>query len=60
MPLIKTLSQALRMDKGTVQSSKIRSTGDSYPADLAGWNLSTGNEVFENISFYRYQLLHCE
>ena len=46
--------------QGTVQSSKIRSTGDSYPADLAGWNLSTGNEVFENISFYRYQLLHCE
>ena len=60
MPLIKTLSQALRMDKERFKVPRSVQQAIPIQRDLAGWNLSTGNEVFENISFYRYQLLHCE
>lgn len=60
MPLIKTLSQALQMDKERFKVPKSVQQAIPHPANLAGWNFSTGNEILKNISFYRYQLLYCE
>ena len=53
--MIKTLSQALRMDKN---ASRVRNQSNrQFPsADLAGWNFSTETEILKNISgTYRYQ-----
>ena len=45
MPLIKTLNQAIKMDRENLRF-QICTTGNSYTKDLGGWNLPTWHEIF--------------
>ena len=60
MPLIKTLSQTLKQDKEKFKSTEVCPAGHPDSQDLARWYFSGGEQVFQDIPVYGYQLFHCQ
>lgn len=51
-------SQSNEIRKRKIQNSKVRTGRHPHPARLAGWDLSGGEPVLQNLLLYRHQLQH--